>query len=641
MKRRMGIALLLSAMCLIFSASTAGAVKFYGCQFNEPTFETLEETRLSGPEAIKELPSNQGKVFVSHPVLDGYPEGTTFVYRSANMYGDRAAARMNTNLLVFAQKHFENKENAETYLRELGLIDIADHSIGSVVLVTPADGEAFGQADQTNYYKLQTAMLAQKAGGKDAEGNEVSYSDAEYYGGYGYLYVIGIDEGATFLNNYVASTFDYSSRIAGMLLINGDMERIRQVASLVPTYLVNADTAILTKYQKANNTNAYYRDADDEVFFNQELPLQKVIVARDGNRTNADYIKHAYYEYFVKAMRVPVIKAGLYTAATPYQGGAFDEAPYSLCDRNAIFDGKTEDGIYLFSHVDDTFKDIVSSNGDFMETWFEYLPEEVLNNTAAPGSIPLVLANHGGGDDPRLFVDEIGLLSLAGKERFAVVAAEHQSIYGGFFSNGAPSILPQALPALVHYMLDKYPALDASRVYTTGYSLGGGATFMAIYGEPSVFAAAVPMASAGYEATEEQIAQFEKYDLPIMFTTSSFDLPGAFTPATTTISEAYQGYVNTFLAYNGIDKKIEYDFETYPISGFEGDRYTETTLNGEYQNMTWLLDNADGVPMVGISYTQDLVHALYPEYAKVFWNFVKHYSRNQETGAIEYTEFVK
>ena len=423
MKRRMGIALLLSAMCLIFSASTAGAVKFYGCQFNEPTFETLEETRLSGPEAIKDLPSNQGKVFVSHPVLDGYPEGTTFVYRSANMYGDRAAARMNTNLLVFAQKHFENKENAETYLRELGLIDIADHSIGSVVLVTPADGEAFGQADQTNYYKLQTAMLAQKAGGKDAEGNEVSYSDAEYYGGYGYLYVIGIDEGATFLNNYVASTFDYSSRIAGMLLINGDMERIRQVASLVPTYLVNADTAILTKYQKANNTNAYYRDADDEVFFNQELPLQKVIVARDGNRTNADYIKHAYYEYFVKAMRVPVIKAGLYTAATPYQGGAFDEAPYSLCDRNAIFDGKTEDGIYLFSHVDDTFKDIVSSNGDFMETWFEYLPEEVLNNTAAPGSIPLVLANHGGGDDPRLFVDEIGLLSLQPSTRVFMVAS--------------------------------------------------------------------------------------------------------------------------------------------------------------------------------------------------------------------------
>ena len=110
------------ALVVIFSASTAGAVKFYGCQFNEPTFETLEETRLSGPEAIKDLPSNQGKVFVSHPVLDGYPEGTTFVYRSANMYGDRAAARMNTNLLVFAQKHFENKENYPQHFPTIWLV---------------------------------------------------------------------------------------------------------------------------------------------------------------------------------------------------------------------------------------------------------------------------------------------------------------------------------------------------------------------------------------------------------------------------------------------------------------------------------------------------------------------------------------
>ena len=58
------------------------------------------------------------------------------------------------------------------------------------------------------------------------------YSDAEYFGGSGNTYVVGIDGGATFLNNYVASTFDYVGRIAGMLLINGKMDNIRQVATL-------------------------------------------------------------------------------------------------------------------------------------------------------------------------------------------------------------------------------------------------------------------------------------------------------------------------------------------------------------------------------------------------------------------------
>jgi hypothetical protein len=57
---------------------------------------------------------------------------------------------------------------------------------------------------------------------------------------------------------------------------------------------------------------------------------------------------------------------------------------------------------------------------------FEYLPEEVLCNTAPAGTVPLILAMHASGDDPRSFVDEIGLLALAGSERFAVLAPEHQ-----------------------------------------------------------------------------------------------------------------------------------------------------------------------------------------------------------------------
>jgi hypothetical protein len=119
------------------------------------------------------------------------------------------------------------------------LIRVIDEAIGSVVLVTPSDPKAgFTASDQKYYYALQTAMLAQKASGKSGDVTNY-YSDAEYFGGYGYTYVIGIDGGATFLNNYVAGTFDYVSRIAGMLLINGKMEHIRNVAALVPVYRLN------------------------------------------------------------------------------------------------------------------------------------------------------------------------------------------------------------------------------------------------------------------------------------------------------------------------------------------------------------------------------------------------------------------
>ncbi len=88
---------------LVFPIS-ARALNYSGSQKNQATFETLEEARTSGPKAVATLEGNGGRQFKSHPVLDGYPAGTTFIYRSANLYGGRAAARLNTDILVFVEK---------------------------------------------------------------------------------------------------------------------------------------------------------------------------------------------------------------------------------------------------------------------------------------------------------------------------------------------------------------------------------------------------------------------------------------------------------------------------------------------------------------------------------------------------------
>ena len=626
-------------LALASAAPSALALNYSGSQGNEATFETLQETRLSGPEAVKDLETNSGKTYVSHPVLDSYAEGTTFVYRSANLFGGRAAARLNTNILVFSDQHFEDKAAAQAYLTELGVIGLIDEAVGSAILVTPADPEkGFTAADQQDYYALQTAICAQKAGGTDEAGNPVSYSDAEYFGGYGYLYAVGIDGGATFLNNYISSAFDYVSRIAGMLLINGGMDEIRQVAAQVPVYLVNAPETVVNKYKAANEADAYDITAKTAAYFNQALPLQRVMVAQE-EKSNAGHLKDAYYDMFIKAMRVPVIKQGLYSAGTPYQGYNFDEAPYSLCDRNAVINGVTEDGIYVIRHDEERFNEIKTDAGEYLQTWFEYLPEEVLNNTAPAGTVPLFLANHGGGDDPRLFVDEIGLLELAGKERIAMVAPEHQYIgYTRTDGQMVEGILPQALPMLVKYMLETYPALDASRVYVTGYSMGGGATLRGICGDPSLFAAAIPMASSGYTPTQEEAEQFNSLDLPIMFTTSAFDLGGAYNQEEGVIAAGYQEQINRYLGFNEMDP-IAFDFDAYAQIGFKADRTVKILLNQEYENTTWYLNNKAGVPMVAVSFTDKLVHALYPEYAKVAWNFAKHYSRDQVTGAIVYDPY--
>jgi hypothetical protein len=633
-------------VCVILTVSLmVGAVAFadgsmdYQSNFdNASTFETLEEARANESDYLS---GATGRIYVQDPALDTYPQGTTYVYRSAGMYtGLSAAYRMNTNILVYTDQAFDSKDAALAYLQSMGLTDIIEQARGSVVLVTPADPAAgFGSADQYAYYQLQSAMCNLGYTVKDGD-NTNYYADNTYYGGLTYRYLIGVDGGATFLNNYVASTYDYITRIAGLLLIGGDMTRIYDVASFVPTYLVNPTDEVVQKYKDANEVDAWGTEGDVNYYFNQAQPLQKVYVAYQDPVDLAATVKNVYENMFVKALRNASVKANLYTASTEYSGYKWNQAPYSLSARNAIVDGKTSDGLYVTRHKEDRFSQYATDTGEYVESWVEVLPEEVLNNTAPAGSVPLILANHGAGDDPIQFLDEMDWLTIAGDERLAIIAPYHTVSFGVVGYN----ILCDALPAMVEYMLETYPALDPSRVYVTGYSMGGGSTNRAICSAPELFAAAVPQAALAYKATDEQAAQFAEYDIPVLLTTSTYDsyIVNDKSLNDTSINELfdYQGVLNQYLTFNEMEP-IQFDFDTYRYFGAKADIYTETTLNNEYTNRMWLLCNDEGIPMVGLSVTDFLPHGLYQEYGDIAWNFMKHYSRNQETGAIEYDAYVK
>ena len=618
-------------LLLIGAATQAYATGFTGELGNEATFETLQEANQNSVNIVSSIVENDTKVFATHPVLDGYPEGTTFVYRSANQYAGRAAARLNTNIFVYAPEHFENKDDAMAYLKDLGLIKLIDEAVGSIVLVTPI-GDSFDMADVASYYALQTAMLSQKEAKRLEDGTAIYYSDAEYFGGYGFEYFIGIDDGATFFNNYIAPEIDFSGRMAGVLLFGGDMQRTRQPATFVPIALVNSDEAIVSKYRAVNGVNAQDVMDGRVVSYNQQWPLRKVIDISEEIVDKAALIEEVYRGMMVKAMRVPVLTQGMNSAGTPYSGYGFDEAPYSLCDRCYVVDGKTEGGVVMISHQgdDDRFAEYKTEAGEYIDVWYEYLPQEVLDGTAPAGSVPLILCNHGGGDDARVFVDEFGLIELSEKERVALVAPDHQTV---------GSVRGPALTAVAKYMLEKYPALDASRVYMTGYSMGGGATYLAAYHEPTLFAAIAPFAGSATPMPEENAANFDGVELPTILSISAFDPAGRRLAALEgNLNEAEQGMVSTWAGING--KKLPaFDFEKYPLFGQKADRTVTDTINDEFARTTWYFNNEKGEPRFAFIYMEDMVHALYPEYADMLWDFVKNYSRDPETKEIIYNAY--
>ena len=628
----------LAALTMAFSmcaSSNAFALNYTATLGNASTFETMTEVRANEAAALKHVKEN----YVAHPVMSDFPGDTTYVYRSADMYGINAAVRLNTNLVVYSDKSFENKDAALSYLKELGLTDMVDQARGSVILVTPSDPEkGFTAEDQKNYYKLQTAMFAINASGVQ-DGEEVTYVDASYYGGFGFYYVIGVDGGATFLNNYVSGTLDYVSRIAGMLLVGGDMERISSVASSVPVYLIDADEDTIDKYCEANGTDAFNETKDIITYYNQAKPVCKVMVQKSDIDLKTA-IHDAYYDLFLKSVRGQEMKAGLYSASTPYQGYGNDAAPYSLSERNALINGVTADGIHEITTVSDALSEFKTDAGEFVQTWYEYLPDEVLNNTAPAGSVPLLLAIHGGGDDPRQFVDGQGWLRVAGQERIAMVAPEYSSINNA--AQDGRTVLNKAFPALVRYMLDKYPALDASRVYVNGYSMGSLGTCEAMYGDPSIFAAAFPQAGIMNAApTDEELKKFADVNLPVSISTSEYDMVYNVDGVTHNIVPDFYKLISSFKTMNGMEALPEEpDFDQYPMTGFDADVKGTEIMNGEYTKHEWYFLDKDGVPMVGFQYIDDIVHCLYPEYADMVWNFVKHYSRDLTTGAVVYNPYI-
>ena len=628
LKKQSLLAVSVTLITIAFLAQSALALNYSGRQGNKATFETLEEARVSSPVAAAsmEIPGRK-MTYKSHPVLDGYPKGNTFIYRSVNLYGGRAA-RSNTNILVFSDKSFTTKDDALSYLKGLGVIDIIDQVIGSVVLITPSDPKAgFTAADQKSYYALQTAMLSLNA--FERNGNVMTaYSDAAYFGGFGFLYAVAIDGGATFFNNYIASSIDYAGRLAGVLLINGKMADIYKVASPLPAYLVNAPEAVQAKYKAVNATDAEKGTETTTTYYSQAFPLQQVIISNDPSANTAAVVKKAYDSMFSTTMRIPVLKQGLNSAGTPYQGYNLDQAPYSLSPRNIVTNGIAPGGITVVAHQDDKFSSIKTPAGEYLQTWYEYIPKEVLEGKTSPGSVPLVLALHGGGDDPQAFVEECGWLELARQKRFIMVAPEHQAL------DTTPA-MGEALQALILYMIKTYPAIDASRVYASGYSMGGIATLSISTSHPRILAAAVNMAGARYEYTKEMDAQFQSTELPMMFLTSAYDSTLNIAWDDGSLTQNVQTLLNKFLAYNKMSQ-ISFDFNAHPKIGFTADAWSATHLNGEDESYVWYLKNKKDIPMVALSYTQNHIHALYPGYANVAWDYMKDFSRDQKSGAIEY-----
>ena len=71
--------------------------------------------------------------------------------------------------------------------------------------------------------------------------------------------------------------------------------------------------------------------------------------------------------------------------------------------------------------------------------------------------------------------------------------------------------------------------------------------------------------------------------------------------------------------------------------GYSADRMDVTTFGRRSRNFLSSSKNDKGIPILSMSCTENLTHALYPNYGEIAWNFMKHFARESKTGNLLYT----
>ncbi|MFV0395841.1 MAG: alpha/beta hydrolase family esterase, partial [Coprobacillaceae bacterium] len=393
---------------------------------------------------------------VESSIIEGY---TYFQYNSSEEgYTSNRSDVLTPTYYIFAGE--KNITSANAMIEELGILPNVREWAGSIYVINPIDGE-YDVEDMVNFEELVK--------------NEPIKNTK----------IIGIDDGATFVNNYLSQKCNY---IAGIMLIGGEMETELINDTAVPTYLSNSTQTAIDFYKHTNDVNTTTEKEEYVLHTNSNNPFQRVVIAK-SDETMTQAFSNAWESVFSNNYRYHNSEGEFYNL--PILNGQKDilELEYDLV-QTPIFDD-------LNMQYNEMIHQSVSNMPGSEYAWFEYIPNQVLNSE--DNSIPLIITIHGNQNDPRLQGDTSGWAELAARENFMVVSPEYQTasengyftqpsntnIYGIVDGLGADGIIN-----LINDLQVKYPQIDASRIYVTGLSQGGAMTSLLGIKNSDVFATA-------------------------------------------------------------------------------------------------------------------------------------------------------
>lgn len=505
---------------------------------------------------------------------------------------------LNGVVFVYPDKPLADEAAAQALIEELGLDEIAESFPAYIVIPQPLNGEIWTEADLDLYWEAQFAL----AGGLVNTDLQPPQGEYTRHTVNSLQYVIGEGSGATFINNVLSQD---AGRVAGIVTFGGEIDAGLPVGVSVPAYLVNASEDAISYWKAANGTDA----EEGNVFYNSNYAIKKVIAADGSESFDKENIQTAWTTMLSRTMRLGVAANVVVTTMDRSEWILMDWvelADIGLNIHSFEFNAETGEAEYYSEYKTKSY-----------DTVHVYVPEEVEQNPDE--AVPLVVVLHGGSDDPLNIVMGCGWAQKAVDEKFIIVSP----------SNEDPNYVMQVLD----YVEGLY-AIDHSRMYVSGFSMGGMGTSNLGKAYPNVFAAIAPMGSCGGSFVEG--IDYEAVDLPVcMVIGGADDLNVTKNEDGTLVAGGMNpNAITQNFEMNEIDPG-EQDYAANPYWGYTPDEY-EVIIDKdlEWQISSFYRDDYSA-PMIQEVVLVGAGHSNADYMATIAWDFMSRFSRGTDGSLIE------
>jgi poly(3-hydroxybutyrate) depolymerase len=318
----------------------------------------------------------------------------------------------------------------------------------------------------------------------------------------------------------------------------------------------------------------------------------------------------------------------------------------------------------FIGHVND---DSLMINNGCKHTWYEYIPPQL---RVSSRKVPLLFYFHGGGCVPLYGAEQSGWHDIADEENFIVVypKASQRNMWNVWNDPSLPYSDETFFLALIEHMKSVYP-IDETRIYVSGFSMGGMMSNAMACALPDIVAAAAPCNAynEGYLSSFSAMMRRMQTNSAMNMTDKSLDDPSEISPVKTEADKKKSAYdyrmpvfqvsglldqtwpitdpgdkrLGTFdywKAYNNIPV-TQFAMEEFNESGLKADETFYDGCDQRFLHHRWHSSD-DGCPsLYELFLAKRMPHALDIRTARYMWAFLKRFSRNSD-GSLKITEYV-